>query len=74
MYITIAKEQIPDCKLLRDNVMACKEKYKLFFTEKQYLELPAKMTVDGKVYSKTDYIKQIKHEGKKMLLAVYLLD
>ena len=74
MYATIAKEQIPDCKLLRDNVVTCKEKYKSFFTEKQYLELPAKMTVDGKVYSKTDHIKQILHEGRKMLLAVYLLD
>lgn len=74
MYATIAKEQIPDCKLLRDNIVTCKEKYKSFFTEKQYLELPAKMTVDGKVYSKTDCIKQILHEGKKMLFAIYLLD
>ena len=74
MYVTIAKEQIPDCKLLRDNVMTCKEKYRSFFTEKQYLELPDKMTVDGKVYSKTNYIKQIKHEGKKISLALYLLD
>ena len=74
MYVTIAKEQIPDCKLLRDNIVTCKEKYKQVFTEKQYLELPAKMTVDGKVYSKTNYIKQVMHEGKKMLFAIYLLD
>lgn len=74
MYVTIAKEQIPDCKLLRDNIVTCKEKYKQIFTEKQYLELPDKMTVDGKVYSKTNYIKQIKREGKKMSFAVYLLD
>lgn len=74
MYVTITKEQIPDCKLLRDNIVTCKEKYKQIFTEKQYLELPDKMTVDGKVYSKTNYIKQIKREGKKMLFAVYLLD
>lgn len=74
MYVTIAKEQIPDCKLLRDNIVTCKEKYKSFFTEKQYLELPDKMTVDGKVYSKTDRIKQILHEGREMLFAIYLLD
>lgn len=74
MYITITKEQIPDCKLFRDNVMTCKEKYKQFCTGKQYLELPAKMTVDGKVYSKTNYIKQIMHEGKKISFALYLLD
>ena len=74
MYVTITKEQIPDCKLLRENIATCKEKYKSFFTEKQYLELPAKMTIDGKVYSKTNYIKQIMHEGKKVLLALYLLD
>lgn len=74
MHVTITKEQILDCKLLLDNVVTCKEKYKSFFTEKQYLELPAKMTVDGKVYSKTDGIKQIEHEGKKMLFAIYLLD
>ncbi len=74
MYVTITKEQIPDCKLLRDNIVTCKEKYKQIFTEKQYLELPDKMTVDGKVYSKANYIKQIKHEGKKISFAVYLLD
>ena len=74
MHVTITKEQILDCKLLLDNVVTCKEKYKSFFTEKQYLELPAKMTVDGKVYSKTDQIKQILYEGRKMLFAIYLLD
>ena len=74
MYVTIAKEQIPDCKILQDNIVTRKEKYKSFFTEKQYLELPAKMMVDGKVYSKTDCIKQIKHEGKKISCAIYLLD
>lgn len=74
MHVTITKEQILDCKLLLNNVMTCKEKYKSFFTEKQYLELPDKMTVDGKVYSKTDRIKQILYEGRKMLFAIYLLD
>lgn len=74
MHITITKEQILNCKLLQNNIVTCKEKYKSFFTEEQYFALPAKMTVDGKVYSKTKHIKQIEHEGKKMLFAIYLLD
>lgn len=50
-----------------------KERYRLITGLHQYLDMPSEMEVDGSVYIKTPFIREIRHEGDKKLLAIYTL-
>lgn len=50
-----------------------KEKYRLITSLHQYLDMPSKMEVDGLIYIKTPFMREIRHDGDKKLFAIYTL-